>query len=219
MKLFRLLSLGLLCLGILSTNVQADILVSYGFDDDGPTTEFAQLTGSAGNLMRGSAWTLGGGFGNSTRDLIGTNPNAAAQKIEFDYTVLGLLAGQTLDLDDITIDIRGEDSNNNAYVLNSTDITDGIVGNVRGRVNNPVGFGTTFTTFSAALDALPLQTGLENGDVIRFKFGWRDAQAGTQTYEVDNFQVRGTIVGVPEPTSAMILGLGLTGLLIRRHRR
>lgn len=77
-----------------------------------------------------------------------------------------------------------------------------------GNTDNPALFDLTS---EAAL------TGLENGDVVEFRIALRDGSgSGTRFHGLDDIVVSGNIV--PEPSSFALLGLGLTGLMVRRRR-
>ncbi|MEJ6571448.1 MAG: PEP-CTERM sorting domain-containing protein [Akkermansiaceae bacterium] len=178
-------------------------LVTYDFSSLSSKTELPQLLGSASNLRLTSAFTISSDVANSTLDLIGTasNPN----RIQFTYTVMGLGVGETLDIDSITIDLKGTGNGATNYVLNDTDSDTRLAVSI-----NP----STFTNLSQP----GTRSGLVNDDVFIVRFGLRDNQSGTNPYEIDNLTLNGTVNAVPEPSSAMLLGFGFAGLLIRRRR-
>jgi len=187
------------------------VIVSYDFSSNSPTTELTQLTGSAGDLTLGSAWTLSSSVATSNASLIGTNANSGTQIISFSYMVTGLAANESLDIDSISIDLRADNQlGTQDYVLNDTNLDTRI--DLPSAVESP----DTLTTLSQAGTA----SGLMNGDSLIFRFSLRDGLNNTEVTEefaVDNFTVNGTI-SVPEPSSAILLALGSFCTVLRRTR-
>lgn len=178
-------------------------LVSYDFNSVSSKTELLQLQGSASDLTVTSHFTINSGVANATLDSIGTNSNI--QTIKFTYTVMGLGAGETLDIDSFTIDLKGTGNGATNYALNDTDIDTRLTVSI-----NP----STFTNLSQP----GTRSGLVNGNEFIVRFGLRDNQTGSAPYEIDNFVLDGTIIAVPEPSSAALLGLGGLSLILRRRR-
>jgi hypothetical protein len=92
--------------------------------------------------------------------------------------------------------------------------------------------GTTFIDFgspyipAAAFGAVPLVftlssiTGLNNNPNAAFRIVFNGATTSTGNNRIDNIVVEGTNTTIPEPTTAILLLSGLTGLIgMRRKRR
>jgi hypothetical protein len=87
-----------------------------------------------------------------------------------------------------------------------------------------VDFGAPFTP-ATAFGSLPLVfslagiVGLNDNPNAAFRIVFNGASSSTGTNRIDNFVVEGTPSGVPEPTSAILLLSGLSGLYRVRKRR
>ena len=87
-----------------------------------------------------------------------------------------------------------------------------------------VNFGAAFTPASA-FGSVPLVfslaaiVGLNDNPNAAFRIVFNGATSSTGTNRLDNFVVEGTPSGVPEPTSAILLLSGLSGLYRVRKRR
>ena len=91
--------------------------------------------------------------------------------------------------------------------------------------------GITFVNFGSlyapatAFGALPLVfsltsiVGLNNNPNAAFRIVFNGATSSTGTNRIDNFVVEGTNTSVPEPTTALLLLSGLTGLYKLKRRR
>ena len=87
-----------------------------------------------------------------------------------------------------------------------------------------VNFGAAFTP-ATAFGSVPLVfslaaiVGLNDNPNAAFRIVFNGASSSTGTNRLDNFVVEGTPSGVPEPTSAILLLSGLSGLYRVRKRR
>jgi hypothetical protein len=90
--------------------------------------------------------------------------------------------------------------------------------------NTFINFGAPFTPASA-FGSVPLTfsltgiIGLDDNPNAAFRIVFNGAASSTGTNRLDNFVVDGTPSGVPEPTSAILLLSGLSGLYGARKRR
>ena len=78
----------------------------------------------------------------------------------------------------------------------------------------PSAFGSTPVVFN--LSAI---TGLNNNPNAAFRIVFSGATSSTGTNRLDNIVVEGTNATVPEPTTALLMLTGLTGLLSLKRRR
>ena len=87
-----------------------------------------------------------------------------------------------------------------------------------------INFGAPFTP-ATAFGSVPLVfslagiVGLNDNPNAAFRIVFNGASSSTGTNRLDNFVVEGTPSGVPEPTSAILLLSGLSGLYRVRKRR
>ena len=87
-----------------------------------------------------------------------------------------------------------------------------------------VNFGSAYAP-ATAFGALPLVfsltsiVGLNNNPNAAFRIVFNGATSSTGTNRIDNFVIEGTNTSVPEPTTALLLLSGLTGLYKLKRRR
>ena len=193
---------------------QAATLATYGFDGgslsvtselySGSSSDIVFSTGEYGDpAVTAAAWSADVTNENISilGDDVGTNVNLSTQsQFTFDYTVIGLLAGETLSIESISYDYTGFDGSVRVGASFGGSIT----------TQNPTTGDSSHTT--------PLsRTGLVNGETVTIKFGLRDGSGGNgKTYTLDNLNLNGTVV--PEPSSTALLGLGGLALILRRRK-
>jgi hypothetical protein len=137
-------------------------------------------------------------------------------------------AGFTLDLDSIAFTIQRSGTGIRSYAVRSD--LDGFAANLPASINPAnanlsVGAGNEFQwVFDANTSAqngslITLGSGFDAlSSAVTFRFyGW-NADSDGGTFSVDNVNLSGAVVAVPEPTALAILGLGGMALLLRRRR-
>ncbi|SMP78622.1 PEP-CTERM protein-sorting domain-containing protein [Neorhodopirellula lusitana] len=191
----------------------------------------SQQFGTAGDATLGSAFStatgatlvgLGDGSINTDGLLynvgVGTTlPSDASNQVVFSFTVGGLAAGETLQIDSLSIDFAQAQNTErfNAY-LDPANGANPTASFRNGGNTNPPANGT-YTEVINPLGAAGLgQTAFSNGETFSVAFGSRDNGGGNTAF--DNLTLNGTVTAVPEPSSIALLGFGFAGLMMRRRR-
>lgn len=175
-----------------------------GFDDD-----------SAVSSASGNAYMRAHNTPNSS------SPAGTNFYHEFSITIDGLGAGETLNLTSFDFDYFATQISGQFF----TGIYSNVVGytgtgdklgttNITGNAGRSISLGLT----SANAVAGSSFTGLTNGEIIEFRVVFGDNVSGNQRlHRVDNIVVNGDVVAVPEPSAALLGGLGLLALARRKR--
>jgi hypothetical protein len=210
---------------LLAAGTQAEVVAEFTFTGNSAASSDTSLnsTVSDWSLTNISGASIAGDLAtiaavNTTQsgdvDPAGTNP----QWYSFTFTVTGLGAGETMDLTSITYKYTVVQPLNMAVGLYSS--VDGFASTAAQL--DGVDTGTDYTspqTFNQTVDLSSAGfQGLENEDVIEFRFYLADTSNGTtRIHQLDDIVLNGSVV--PEPATIGMLGLGtLITLLIRRWK-
>ncbi|MFC5050402.1 PEP-CTERM sorting domain-containing protein [Rubritalea spongiae] len=177
-----------------------------------------QNHGTASAISFGGFWATDAVNGNLVKTL-GSNAAHRDQTnanhfVSFNFTVSGLSAGEVLVIDNAFVDYVESPASGNSirhcYFLDYGSATEDVI------VNNadPASASGNFElqTYSPSYQS----AGYSNGDTLTFIYSSRENIGGTMT--ADNFQLVGSVVAVPEPSSTALLGLGGLALIMRRRK-
>ena len=215
--------------GLAVSSAQAAVtLVTYDFDDGtlGAT--------NAGAAVTGSVITNGGGVSTAGTSFTATNPNddfdtnvfqvadasanfAAALNNDAFFSIT-LSAVDAFSLDSVSFDVtRGGTAGNDQRGFSvASSLTGTAEADLLLSVGAVDGLRPDFTSFEIDLSGISaFDDNIAAGDDITFDFFVHTGGNGF-SIEFDNIEFDG--VAVPEPSSAMLLGLGATAFLLRRRK-
>lgn len=154
-----------------------------------------------------------------------TDPAASNAYHQFSFTVQNLGVGETLNLTSLDFDfISSNNDSSQSYTISLYSNRSGYVdtGDLLGTVTNtgsvtevinPQSYGLTAANTNAGTSF----TGLTNGTNVEFRFYFHDnTDITSRTLRTDNIVLNATVI--PEPSTTLLVGLGIFALLLRRRR-
>jgi hypothetical protein len=225
-------SLAVASIALLSSATQAAVLARYEFPS-GAVTATTSLTGvTAGSFAftsttdEGVLAQIDGGFSGAgdafnRSDTTGsTEANALADDDFFSVTLSATNVGETLNLTSVTFSLTATNDNTDAFTTTAyLQSSVGGFGTGNAVVTGTGNFATrttagTSAASSASFDlSAPAFQGLST---ITFQLRFADTtNSNGDLARFDNFTVNGAVV--PEPSAAVLVGLGMLALLRRRR--
>jgi hypothetical protein len=219
-RLFNSIPVVVASLSLLAGTSHAATIVSYDFSSDAnPTTELAD-TNSTAVTSDASRWTGSNNHGRSAAgNYFGRGPKDTALTSYVQFTV-NADSGYTLNLASLSYgyqmsQIQG--SGTAPFTFETRSSVDGFASAISGTYStNPVSSATSsFHTATFDLSSIAY-SGLES---IEFRFYVTGSGAGfaNDIARWDDITVTGDVALIPEPTTALLGGLGLLALLRRRR--
>ncbi|MDF3130962.1 PEP-CTERM sorting domain-containing protein [Kiritimatiellaeota bacterium B1221] len=215
------------------TPARADVLVHYAFSaaSTAPTSvgtgvdadDFVGTFGADESASSGDDAGFSSGSGNAYIRTDATGSTAAAALSDDDYfsfEISALNPGEFLDLESLVFDFGGSSGtefDSKIYVQSS-------VGGFG--TGNPVIFSSTHTVPASSADAAGLTsgtsvdlTGFAPVETITFQFRFSDdVNQISQLNRLDNVILNGAVV-IPEPSSLVLLSMGVLGVLIFKKKK